>query len=116
MAVLKDKKGEKAKVETEEVATEAVETPKEPEKKEEAVKPSFFVYIGPSIRGYVQYGAIFTGTREDVEKKLSVQIAKYPRIKKLLVSDLTIVEDRINVNKPGTRLNSEYRKFVSELK
>jgi len=121
MAVLKDKKGEKANVE-EEILEEIPEEPKaKAEKpaepvKEEAAKPSFFVYLGPSIRGFVQYGAIFQGTRADAEKKLALQIEKYPRIKKLLVSDLTIVEDRVNITKPGTRLYAEYQKFVAELK
>lgn len=121
MAVLKDKKGEKAKTE-EEILEETQEEPKakaekptEPAK-EEAAKPSFFVYLGPSIRGYVQNGAIYKGSRADVEKKLALQIEKYPRIKRLLVSDLTIVEDRVNITKPGTRLYAEYKKFVAELK
>lgn len=115
MAVLKDKRG--AKVEEPEVTTEEVQTeaPKEPAKKDEP-KPSFFVYLGPSIRNQIQHGALYEGTRAEVEKKLSLQIEKYPRIRKLLVSDLTIVEDRINVTKPGTRLNAEYKRFVSELK
>jgi len=111
MAVLKDKKGEKAEV----IQAEATEKPAEPVKKE-AEKPSFFVYLGPSIRGQIQFGAIFNGSREDVEKKLSLQIEKFPRIRRLLVSDLTISDDRINVTKPGTRLNAEYKRFVSELK
>jgi len=116
MAVLKDKKGEKVKEEVlEEPKTEPVESSNEPAK-EEAAKPSFFVYLGPSIRGQIQYGALYEGSRKDVEKLLEQQIKKYPRIKALLVSDLTIVEDRINVRKPGTRLNVEYKRLVSELK
>lgn len=117
MAVLNDKKGKKASEEIQEEIpneTEAEVTPTEPVK-EEAAKSSFFVYLGPSIRGQIQYGAIYSGTREDVEKKLSQQIEKHPRIRKLLVSDLTIVEDRINVTKPGTRLYVEYKRLVSEL-
>lgn len=118
MAVLKEKKGAKAEaseeVKTEEAWEDQVETPIEPVKKE-AAKPSFFVYLGPSIRGQIQYGSIYNGSREDVEKQLSRQIEKYPRIRKLLVSDLTIVEDRVNVTKPGTRLYVEYKRLVSEL-
>lgn len=126
MAVLKEKKGEKAKAAEEvqdEVKTEALEEipakgakkPAEPVK-EEAVKPSFFVYLGPSIRGQITRGTVYTGDRAEVEKQLAAQIEKYPRIRRLLVSDLTIVEDRINVSKPGTRLNTEYRRLVAELK
>lgn len=124
MAVLKNKKGDEAEVKAEKAVTEEVQEKEVETKaakpaettKEEAPKPSFFVYIGPSIRGQIQYGALYQGSRAEVEKLLERQIAKYPRIKALLISDLRIVEDRVEVKKPGTRLYNEYKRLVSELK
>ena len=91
----------------------------EPEKvtpKKEAPKkaPSFFVYLGPNIQGVIQSGTIYPAA--DVEKLTASAIEQFPRIKALIVSDETIIEDRINVTKPGTRLYNEYKKLVSELK
>lgn len=85
-------------------------------KKKEAKKDSFFLYLGPNISGVIQKGSIFPGPREEVEKLLAPAIARYPRIKALLVSDETLVADRIEVTKPGTRLNAEFNRLVDELK
>ena len=85
-------------------------------KKKETKKDSFFVYLGPNISGVIQKGSIFPGPREEVEKLLAPAIDKYPRIKSLLASDETLVEDRIEVTKPGTRLNAEFKRLVAELK
>lgn len=88
----------------------------EPKKKEAPKQAAFFVYLGPNISGVIQKGSIFPGPREEVEKLLAPAIDKYPRIKSLLVSDETLVEDRIEVTKPGTRLNTEFKRLVAELK
>ena len=77
---------------------------------------SIFVYIGPSIRGVIQKGTVYTGTRADVEAALDMAIGKYPRIKTLLVSGDTLAADRISVKTPGTRLHVEYKKLVSEVR
>lgn len=100
-----------------EKAVKAAEPAKVPEKKKEAKKSaSFFMYLGPTIQGVIQNASIYPGTRQDVEKVLADQIAKFPRIKALLISGETIAEDRINVTKPGTRLYVEYHRLVNELK
>ena len=100
-----------------EKAVKATEPEKTPAKKEAPKEEaSFFMYLGPTILGVIQSASIYTGTRKGVEKLLSDAIEKYPRIKALLVSDKTIAEDRINVNKPGTRLYAEYHRLVNELK
>ena len=106
------------KAEKAEKAEKAVKAA-EPEKvtpKKEAVKKaaSFFMYLGPSITGVIQKGTIYSA--DDVERLTAAAIERFPRIKALIVSDETIVEDRINVTKPGTRLYNEYKKLVAELK
>lgn len=74
------------------------------------------VYIGPSIRGVIQKGTIYPGTRADVEAFLESAIQKYPRIKTLIVSGETLAADRISVNTPGTRLSTEYARLAAEVK
>ena len=92
----------------------ATEPEKVPEKKEAPKeKASFFMYLGPTILGVIQNASIYAA---DELYKLDSAIEKYPRIKALLISDKTIAEDRINVNKPGTRLYVEYNRLVNELK
>ena len=109
MAV-KAEKAEKA-----EKAVKAAEPEKVTPKKEAAKKAaSFFMYLGPSITGVIQKGTIYPA--DEVEKLTAAAIERFPRIKALIVSDETIVEDRINVTKPGTRLYNEYKKLVAELK
>lgn len=97
-----------------EKAVKAAEPEKVTPKKEAAKKAaSFFVYLGPNIQGVIQKGTIYPAA--DVGKLTASAIERFPRIKALIVSDETLVEDRINVTKPGTRLYHEYKKLVSEL-
>ncbi len=97
-----------------EKAVKAAEPEKVTPKKEAAKKAaSFFVYLGPNIQGVIQKGTIYSAG--EVEKLTASAIERFPRIKALIVSDETIVEDRINVTKPGTRLYNEYKKLVAEL-
>lgn len=76
----------------------------------------YYVYLGPTIRGVIQKGAIYPGSRQEVLAALERAIQKYPRIRNLLVSGEELVTDRVQVKIPGTRLNTEYRKLVSEVK
>lgn len=96
-----------------ESSEEAAIEPLHPEAEEKA---SFFIYLGPTIQNVIQNASIYTGTRAEVEKRLESQIRKFPRIRVLLISGDTVVEDRANVNKPGTRLYTEYHRLVYELK
>ena len=77
---------------------------------------SVFAYIGPSIRGVIQSGRIYSGSRAEVETSIEYAIKKYPRIRSLIVSGDTLAADRISVNTPGTRLYREYKKLVAEVK
>lgn len=77
---------------------------------------SFYVYIGPTIRGVIQKGTIYPGPKADVEAFLEGAIQTYPRIRHLIVSGDTLAADRISVQTPGTRLYVEYKNLVSETK
>ena len=74
-----------------------------------------WVYIGPTIRSAIQHNTILTGTREEVVKKLSMAIEKYPPIAQLLISSDKLAEARILVKQPGNRLYEVYRRFVNGL-
>lgn len=91
-----------------EPAPKSLKTPK-------TAPESFFVYLGPSIRGSVQKGAILPGSREAVEKQLESTIARYPLVKNLLIPGSAIAEDRAKVKKPGELLNRFYTKLAQQL-
>ena len=76
---------------------------------------SVYIYIGPSIKGVIQKGTIYPGSRQEVIAALDRAIQKYPRIRNLIVSGDTLAADRISVKTPGTRLSTEYKKLVAEL-
>ena len=60
-------------------------------KKTEKVKnDGVYVYLGPSIRGVIQTGAIYRGTRDEVLKSLAEAISKFPKIATLIVEDCDI--------------------------
>ena len=77
---------------------------------------SVYVYIGPSIRGVVQKRTIYAGTKAEVEEALAGAIQRYPRIRSLIVSGDTLAADRVSIKTPGTRLNNEFKKLLSEAK
>lgn len=76
---------------------------------------SYCVYIGPSIRGVIQSGTVYQGTRKQVEKKLVRAIERFPLISKLIVTDRTFVQDRKKVKEPGNLLNRYFRKLAGNL-
>lgn len=76
----------------------------------------YYVYIGPTIRSYIQRNTIIPGTREEVEKKLARAIEKYPPIAQLLVTGDELAEARQLTKQPGNRLYEVYRRFVNGLK
>lgn len=57
-----------------------------------------WVYLGPSIRGVIQNATIYTGSRYEIEHKLSEAIAKYPKISMLIVSAEEVAEVRNKIN------------------
>lgn len=120
MAVKKDQVAEAAEIETvAEAASQVKEasTVKKVSSKTPAEKPeAFCVYIGPSIRGVIQSGTVYPGTREKTLQFLNSAVAQYPLIAPLVVTEKTIAEDRIKVKRAGNLLNVQYKKLVSGVK
>ncbi len=77
---------------------------------------TYYVYLGPNIRGVIQRGKIFPGERAEVEAFLEEPIRKYPAIKRLLVSGEELAEARTQIKQPTSRLHQVYKRFVNELK
>lgn len=56
-----------------------------------------FVYVGPSIRGTIQNGSIYRGSRESVIESLRYAVEKFPMIERLVVADtdIAVVKEKI---------------------
>jgi len=89
--------------------------PKKPVK-QPAPGAGFVMYLGPTIVGVIQNASVYSGTLQEVTEKLAGVIEKYPRVRALLVSGDTLPEDRVNVQKPGTRLYDHYMRLRAEVK
>lgn len=79
--------------------------------KKTAVKDGVFIYLGPSIRGVIQKGSIYRGTRESVLSSLAFAIEKYPKIERLIVADNEIVSAKQKIAVGGNSLSNAYREL-----
>lgn len=77
--------------------------------KKTAVKDGVFIYLGPSIRGVIQKGSIYRGTRESVLSSIAFAIEKYPQIERLIVADNAIVSAKQKIAVGGNSLSNAYR-------
>lgn len=73
----------------------------------------FCVYIGPSITGVIQNGAVYRGDKASVLRRLENVVNKYPLVASLVVTDKTLSEDRIKVKTPGNILFVNYKKLLT---
>ena len=79
--------------------------------KKTAVKDGVFIYLGPSIRGVIQKGSIYRGTRESVLSSIAFAIEKYPKIERLIIADSEIVSAKKKIAVGGNSLSSAYREL-----
>lgn len=77
--------------------------------KKTAEKDGVFIYLGPSIRGVIQKGSIYRGTRASVLSSLAFAIEKYPKIERLIVADNEIVSAKQKIAVGGNSLSNAYR-------
>ena len=89
---------------------------RKPTTKTKETGPRYCVYLGPSIRGAVQNGAIIQGTRDEAVTQLTAVIRRYPAVKNLLVPDEELAAARVNIKKPGTALHEYHRRLSAALK
>ncbi len=72
-----------------------------------------FVYIGPSIRGVIQNGSIYRGSKSEVLKKLAPAVEKYPKIANLVIKDADLADAREKITKGGNSLSVSYKALLS---
>lgn len=109
-----------------EVVTEPAEQPAAQEANPEPVKRSasrkksppkdtgYRVYIGPSIRGRVQYGTVFSSA-DQARKELEKEFESFPTFGIFLVTGQQLPQARIDVKTPGTALYAQAQRLRSEL-
>lgn len=89
------------------------EEPAEIQKTKPAEEDGFSVYLGPSIRGVIQSGAVYGMPKDQAVASLSAAVEKYPQIAILIVPGGSLPEDRIKVKTPGNLLSVSYSKLVA---
>ena len=87
------------------------EQPAAAPKAAEANTSGFYIYIGPNIKGLIQTGSIYRGTREDAYKAAAAAIEKYPKVMSLIVSGDALPDARLRVKAPGNILYINYNEL-----
>ncbi len=116
MASKKSKPVEPDIEETQDITEETVTEVTPPTQKETADKGGFSVYLGPSIRGVIQSGMVFNGSKDKAIASFAAAVEKHPLIAKLIVPGETLAEDRVKVKTAGNLLNVQYNKLLASLK
>lgn len=75
----------------------------------------FYIYIGPTIRGVIQNGAIYRGTRAEAVEKAASAIEKYKLVKSLIVSGDALPVARLRLKEPGNAFYVNYRKLSKQV-
>ena len=89
------------------------EAKKTPAKKSDGKTAGFCVYLGPSIRGVIQSGTVYRGSKAAVLKELAPALERFPLIASLVVTGETLPVDRIKVKTAGNLLNVNYKKLAT---
>lgn len=75
----------------------------------------FYIYIGPTIRGVIQNGAIYRGTRAEAMEKAASAIEKYKLVKTLIVSGDALPVARLRLKVPGNAFYVNYHKLSKQV-
>lgn len=67
-----------------------------------------YVYVGPSVRGIIQNGSIFRGSRKTVLEQNALAIEFCPKIERLIVADNEIMSAKEKIKEGGNLLNTAY--------
>ncbi len=104
-----------------EETTDTVAVPKkqntDPAKKSAEKNPGgFCVYLGPTILGVIQHGAVIGDNDEYAQAMKEAALKSYPLVASLLIPKGRLAADRANVKTPGTALYEAYRQLAAALK
>lgn len=82
----------------------------------EANHSGFYMYIGPNIRGLIQNGTIYRGTRAEALAKAAPAIEKFKMVKALIVSGDALPVARLKLKETGNAFSVNYRKLSAAVK
>ena len=85
-------------------------------KQHEVNQSGFYIYIGPNIRGLIQNGTIYRGTRAEAQAKAAPAIEKFKAVKSLIVSGDALPVARLKLKEPGNAFSVNYRKLTDAVK
>ncbi len=80
----------------------------------EVNRSGFYCYIGPNIKGTIQTGKIYRGSREAALRMAAAAIEKYPLVKNLIVSGDALSAARTKVKQSGSALYAIYQKLAGK--
>lgn len=72
----------------------------------------FCIYLGPNIKGLIQTGTIYRGSREQAMEAAAHAIERYPLVKTLIVSGDALPTARLKIKTPGNALYANYQKLA----
>lgn len=78
-------------------------------------RSGIFVYIGPSIRGIIQNGSIFRGTKKEVLAKNTAAIEFCPKVERLIVADSEILSAKKKIKEGGNTVSIAYRAVINKI-
>lgn len=91
-------------------------TPESGPKQHEVNQSGFYMYIGPNIRGLIQNGTIYRGTKAEAQAKAAPAIEKFKAVKSLIVSGDALPVARLKLKEPGNAFSVNYRKLSAAVK
>ena len=81
-------------------------------KKVNAEPDEIYVYVGPTVKGVIQSGSIYTGTRQAVLDKYREAIERTPAIGMLIVRDADVAQTRRKIKAGDNALANAYRTIL----
>ena len=94
------------------VPESTVNEPELPDKNGEQNSSGIYCYIGPSIRGLIQHGTIYRGTRDKALDAAKAAIEAQPLVKTLIVSGDSLPTARLKIKTPGNALYQNYQRIA----
>lgn len=80
----------------------------------EANRSGFYCYIGPSIKGLIQTGTIYRGSRDKALAAAAAAIEKNPLVRTLIVSGDALPGARLRIKTPGNALYASYQTLAGK--
>lgn len=96
------------------VEAAAAPVPKIKAETDQICSAGFYCYIGPSIKGVIQTGTVYCGSRNDALRAAAKAIETYPVIKTLIVSGDSLPGALRKLNDPGSGLYARFQQLAGK--